>query len=211
MKLIHYMIFCLIASISIYAGPRPMKKTVAISAADVSPLLIGQQVPNSTLKTLNNKNVKLHDLLSKKPTILVFYRGGWCPFCKFHLKELAQNQEQLIKLGYQIIAISPDLPKYLKESSRKHELSYTILSDSNMDTALAFGLAFKVDDKTLAKYKTYKIDLDKASGKSHHLLPVPAVFVVNTDAEIMFEYVNPNYKVRLDGSVMLAAALAYRK
>ncbi len=41
------------------------------------------------------------------------------------------------------------------------------------------------------------------------LLPVPAVFLVNTDGIIQFQYVNPNYTVRLKKEVILAAAKAF--
>jgi hypothetical protein len=38
------------------------------------------------------------------------------------------------------------------------------------------------------------------------MLPVPAVFLVTTNGLIQFEYVNPDYKVRLDPELLLAAA-----
>ncbi|MGH2569205.1 MAG: hypothetical protein ACRDGA_12785, partial [Bacteroidota bacterium] len=60
----------------------------------------------------------------------------------------------------------------------------------------------------LQRYKTINIDLEDASGESHHLLPVPAVFIVGTDGVIRFSYVNPNYRVRIDPDVLLAAAKA---
>jgi hypothetical protein len=34
------------------------------------------------------------------------------------------------------------------------------------------------------------------------------VFIVGTDGKIRFAYVNPDFKVRLDGEVLLAAAKA---
>ncbi len=63
-----------------------------------------------------------------------------------------------------------------------------------------------MEDETVEKYKTYGIDLDDSSGEDHHLLPVPAVFILGTDGTIQFQYVNPNYKMRLDADVLLAAA-----
>ncbi|MBK8550829.1 MAG: hypothetical protein IPL53_07105 [Ignavibacteria bacterium] len=77
-----------------------------------------------------------------------------------------------------------------------------------MNAALQFGIAFKVADEIIEKYKSYDIDLEASSGKEHHLLPVPSVFILGTDGIISFEYVNPNYKIRLDPDVLLAAAIA---
>ena len=123
------------------------------------------------------------------------------------LGQLQNIEPQLIQLGYQIIAINPDHPAKLGEAIQKHKLSYLLLSDSKMIGARAFGIVFKVDEKTLERYKNqFGIDLEDASGEKHHLLPVPSVFVIGTDGVIKFEYVNPNYKVRINPDLLLAAA-----
>ena len=75
-----------------------------------------------------------------------------------------------------------------------------------MDAAKAFGVAFKVDDGMLTKYKGFGIDLEAASGEKHHYLPVPSVFLIGTDGVIKFRYFNPDYKVRLSSEELLAAA-----
>jgi hypothetical protein len=78
-----------------------------------------------------------------------------------------------------------------------------------MAAAKAFGLAFRVDDELYERYKGFNIDLENASGETHHLLPVPAVLIIGKDGRIRFQYVNPDYKIRLDAQVLLAAARAY--
>ena len=120
--------------------------------------------------------------------------------------QLQKIAPQLIELGYQIIAVSPDRPEHLRESLAKNELGYTLLSDAKMTASLAFGIAFKVDDKTVELYKGYGIDLEASSGEKHHLLPVPAVFVVGRDREVKFQYADPDYKTRIDPDLLLAAA-----
>jgi hypothetical protein len=54
-------------------------------------------------------------------------------------------------------------------------------------------------------------NLEAASGEKHHLLPVPSVFIVGREGMIGFTYVNPDYKVRIDSDVLLAAAKAVLK
>ena len=120
--------------------------------------------------------------------------------------QLQAITDELVKLGYQIVAISPDRPEKLRASVKKNELAYVLLSDSKMTAARAFGIAYKVDDETLKLYDKYEIDLEEASGEKHHELPVPSVFLVGRSGKIDFEYVNPDYKVRLDPDVLLAAA-----
>lgn len=109
-------------------------------------------------------------------------------------------------LGYQIIAISPDRPEKLKAGPKTEGVKYLLLSDSNVSAAKAFGLAYRVDTNTVKKYIQFGIDLEDASGETHHILPVPAAYVVGTDGIINFEYINPNYKVRIDPELLLKAA-----
>jgi len=181
----------------------------AMSAEKVNPVLISSTVPDVSVKTTDGKDVKLHDLVKEKPTIFVFYRGGWCPYCNRHLADLKKIEEDLNKEGYQVFAISADRPELLKETMSKNELTYTLLSDAPMIAAKAFGIAFKMDDKAVERYKTYDIDIEKDSGYDHHLLPAPAVFLVDQKGTIKFSYVNPDYKQRIDGGILLAAAKAF--
>jgi peroxiredoxin len=77
-----------------------------------------------------------------------------------------------------------------------------------MTAAVQFGLTWQVPESMVERYTTYGIDLDAASGRAHHILPVPAVFVVGTDGVVRFQYINPDHRVRLDADVLLAAAKA---
>ncbi len=177
---------------------------VARSAEEICPILIGANVPELTLRTVNGKLFNLNEAIRNKPTVLIFYRGGWCPYCNMQLGQLQGIEPEIIKSGYQIIAISPDRPEKLSESIDKYKMNYLLLSDSNMAGAKAFGIAFKLDESTIKKYDEYGIDLVDASGEKHYSLPVPAIFVVGTDGIIKFEHVNPNYKVRLDPNILLS-------
>jgi len=85
-------------------------------------------------------------------------------------------------------------------------LSYTILSDARMAAARAYGVVFRVDDATAARYKGFGIDLEAASGETHHELPVPAVFIVDRSGVIRFVYANADYRIRLAPDELLAKA-----
>lgn len=120
-------------------------------------------------------------------------------------------ESQLIELGYRIIAVSPDRPEKIRETLEKKPLNYLLLSDSGMLGAKAFGIAFRLDDGMLEKYKGFGIDLEAASGESHHMLPVPSVFITDLAGRIRFTYVNPDHRVRIDAETLLAAARASAK
>lgn len=183
-----------------------MQDTVANSAAEAKPLKLGATAPDASLKTLDGKDIKLKNALGGKPTVVIFYRGGWCPFCNAHLSELAKIEGDIRKQGYQIIAISPDLPAELAKMADKDHLTYKLFSDSTAEAMKKFGIAFRVDDATFTKYRdNFHIDLEKSSGQTHHILPVPSVFIVDKKGKITFVHSDADYKVRLKGADVLRA------
>ncbi len=175
-------------------------------AVDVKPLLISEPVPEVELKTTVGQTVNLRAMAGKQPLLIVFYRGSWCPYCSRHLAELQEIQPELSKLGFQIVAISPDSPENARKNAESAKLSFTLLSDSSMAAATAFGVAFEADEAMLKSLGSYNIDIEAASGQKHHLLPVPAVFFTGTNGKITYSYVNPDYTKRLEKELLLAAA-----
>ena len=101
-------------------------------ATDVRPILVGSALPKITLRDTSGKAFDLNAAVAKKPVVLVFYRGGWCPFCNSHLAQLRKSEEPLKKLGYEILAISPDSAVQLSATSENNKLGYRLLSDSSM-------------------------------------------------------------------------------
>jgi peroxiredoxin len=85
-------------------------------------------------------------------------------------------------------------------------LGYTLYSDSKLTAARSFGIVFQLDDDEVASYAGYGIDLEKASGESHHQLPVPSIFLVEAGGTIRWVYSNPDYSVRPDNASLLEAA-----
>lgn len=200
------LMFALIAGSTNPLYANEQHKAVA-SAEETHPILVGEIIPDVSVETVDGKTVQLLELVRSKPTVLIFYRGGWCPYCNTHLGRLSKIESELRAAGYQILAISPDRPEKLKISINKLELTYTLLSDSDLEAAKAFGIAFTVDDKTLVMYKNFGIDLEDASGKKHHMLPVPAAFVLDRKGAILFSHVNPDYKRRVNSKLLLKEAL----
>jgi peroxiredoxin len=169
------------------------------------------EAPEFTVKRADGENFTFKAGELDRPLVLSFFRGGWCPYCNLHLSELRLAEKQLKEMGFDILFISIDKPELLLESLDEPDIGYTVLSDSSLDATRAFGLAFRVDDELNQRYLGFGIDLEKASGETHHVLPAPATYIIGIDGVINFAYINPNYKVRLHPDVLLAAAKAYQE
>lgn len=196
----------LLVSFFLVAAPAVQAAEIAPAADQITPILLGSKLPDPALRDRDGNPTSLRKVVGDKPAVLVFYRGGWCPFCNLQLSELRDIHPQLTELGYQLVAISPDKPEELQKTLGKDKLDYTLVSDSKTEAMRAFGIAFKVDDGTVLKYRLGGINLEQASGETHHALPAPSVFIVDADGVLQFSYVHPDYKVRAPGQVILAAA-----
>lgn len=170
-------------------------------AEDISPLLVGEKIPMAMLMNASGKTVDLNKMVSEKPTILIFYRGGWCPYCSKQLSGLQEISGDLEKMGYQLIAISTDAPAGLQASMDKENLKYTLLSDADLSISKKFGIAFKAP-------KGYWDLLPKSTGGKNVdlLLPVPSVFILSKTGEINFEYINPDITKRLKPELLKVVA-----
>ncbi len=179
------------------------------SADQVQPLLPGMKAPAFRLLDAARNPVSFNPDNMDKPVILTFFRGGWCPYCNLHLAELRHAEEELKAQGFELWFISIDRPEVLYASLQDPDIGYTVYSDARLEATRAFGLAFKVDDDTVERYREWDIDLEAVSGENHHVLPAPSTFLIGSDGVIRFQYTNPDYKVRLHPNVLLAVAQSY--
>jgi len=72
------------------------------------------------------------------------------------------------------------------------------LLDSDGDGTLtkAMGIAFRAPDRYKEKLSDY------SDNQNQGFLPVPSLFVVETDGTILFEYISPNYKNRISANLL---------
>lgn len=198
----------LIAILMLWSAAALCAGALSTDPTTVHPVLPGSAVPKVNVEDIDGKRIALADTLAGKPAVLVFYRGGWCPYCTMQLSELRKLAPDLKAQGVQVIAISPDRPAKMRETLDKQTLDYTLLSDHTAEAIKAFGIAFEVDAQTLEKYASYGIDLEEASGEQHHALPVPSVFVVDEQGVVQFGYSNPDYRTRVPQRLIRAAVEA---
>lgn len=171
---------------------------VAPTADQINPLKAGGFIPEVTLTDVDGNEVSLNKLISNQRTVLVFYRGGWCPYCTTHLAALAEAEEQIKNLGFQIIGVSADAPEKLKNSIDKKELTYTLLSDSSTKAMQAFGIAIEAPDR----YN--KMLLKHSDDKNSHVIPVPTAYILDTNGRILYDYINPDYKTRISEEELIS-------
>lgn len=168
------------------------------SAEDISPLLISEKIPDASLISTDGSTVELSALISGRKSILLFYRGGWCPYCTSHLAAVGEAETEINNLGFQIIAISPDSPDKNTITDEQVKVNYQLYTDPGAELMKAMGIAFKAPERYNDMLMSYSDDLNPG------LLPVPSIFVVNEEGIIVFEYISPDYKHRMEADLLVA-------
>lgn len=178
----------------------------APSAEAAIPLAVGQMAPDFTAQHADGSTYRFDAKHLRKPTVLLFYRGGWCPFCNGQLADMHEVEPKLKATGFDVIFVSTDRPALLYSSLKDQSISYTLLSDPHLNAARAFHIAYHLDDALYAKQLSYGVDLEKTTGTLDHALPVPSVFIVDKSGVVQFRYSNPDFRVRLSAEDLWKAA-----
>jgi peroxiredoxin len=172
---------------------------------DICPLKNSESIPSALVYSTTGEEIDLKTSIGEKPVVLVFYRGGWCPYCMRHLSALKEIKPQIDSLGFELIAITPDEFTHLDSSvTQVGGLDYQLFSDKNCNAIDAYGIGWKITDKLYTKYKEkYDMDIEWWTGTTDHILPVPSVFIIK-DGIIRYQHVDPQYKKRLSPEVLLS-------
>ncbi len=184
---------------------------VPTEPAQVRPLAVGARAPAFAARTTDGTIRAFSPDAYRRPTVVIFYRGGWCPYCNAQLSDLHTVEPKLRARGFEIVFLSTDQPKLLYSSLKAADIHYTLLSDSHLEAAQAFHVAYHVNDATLASMRNYGVDLEATTGTTLHELPVPSVFIIDTSGTIRYVYSNPDYRIRLSADALWAAAQPYAR
>ena len=182
----------LVASIAQAATARGWRGNPTDEPKRAEPVSVGEEAPDFTLEDMQGNHVALSAAKGKAPTVLVFYRGYWCPFCAHQLSEL----RSLLKANesVRLLAISVDDHEKTKQLMEKiaadgnGPVNYTMLSDPGHQVIDAYGLHDPAYD-----------------GKRFDGIPHPAVYVIDKNGRVAWAKVESDYKVRPSNADIRAA------
>ncbi len=152
--------------------------------------------------------VRLEDRIASGPVVVVFYRGGWCPYCNLHLAELNRSLDEIRALGASLIAITPQRPDDSLSFAEKLDLGFDVLSDPGQQVIRSYHLQFRLPDVLHDLYRQMGMGLEEQNADGSWNLPVPATFVVDRGGIIAARHVDPDYKERMSASAVLEALQA---
>lgn len=133
-------------------------------------LQTGTRQPKATARSVAGKGVSLEELAEQGPLLLIFYRGGWCPYCNFQIRAMAAAYEKIRARGVSLAMVSVDELSESAKTEAAFELPFPALSDAGGEMHRAF--------------RVYK------EGKA-----VPSLFLL-ADGKVKFSHVDEDYTKR---------------
>ena len=169
-------------------------------------LKTGDIAKEFTLPNAVGKNVSLNDAIEKNEFVIVnFYRGTWCAYCNLELKALQSRLNDFRELGADLIAVSPQSPDASMTTKEKNELKFEVLSDNGNVIAKEYGLVFSLDDELKPIYTKFGIDIPASNNDDSYEIPMPAVYVLNKNKEIIFSFIDEDYTKRCEPQDIIEA------
>ena len=133
----------------------------------------GDAAPDFTAKLGRDKpeEFTLSDHLDEAPLVLAFFPGAFTPPCTNEMVAFQDDLERFTDAGGTLYGVSADSPFSQNAFREEHGLEFDLISDMDGEIIDAYGLGIDIAD--LGLY-----------GISNR-----AVFVVNGDGEITYEWV----------------------
>ena len=169
---------------------------------------VGRRFPDFNLPDAHGGKVSFGDLLGSGPIAIVFYRGGWCPYCDMALRAYQRHVvPELATFGAHLVAISPQVPDHSLITEESAELDFPLLSDLGSVLAQELHLAFSAPAEYIEHLDDTDRDLREINGVTdgHFQLVMPSTFVLDPAGIIHFADVHPDFTTRTEPADIVAA------
>ena len=140
---------------------------------------VGQYAPDFVARDLAGEEVRLRNLIAGRKALLLFYRGGWCPFCNEQLAAISRDYQKFQELDAVVVAVSGEEAQKGKDLLQKLHLPFVLLVDTSFEAIDAYGVRNLEVPEAL-----------KARGIGQ--LPKPSAFVIDEKGIVLYRYVGKN-------------------
>ncbi|WZH35686.1 MAG: peroxiredoxin-like family protein [Microbacterium enclense] len=167
---------------------------------------VGDAAPDAELLTADGAPVTFSAALDGTVSVVVFYRGAWCPYCNIALRSYQENLvPALAQRGAKLIAISPQTPDGSAQSITNGALEFTVLSDPTNVLAEQFGIVTEPSAEARAAHTELGFDVADSNADQTARIPFPSVYVIDAAGIVRFADVHVDYTTRTEVDEIVAA------
>ncbi|WP_146392874.1 peroxiredoxin-like family protein [Allorhodopirellula solitaria] len=171
---------------------------------------VGDKAVDGTAEDWQGNTVQLSELWNKGPVVLMWYRGGWCPYCNLQLRAMQQNLDQIENAGARLVVMTPELPAKAQQTAEASGIDIVALHDANNELAKKYGIVFDLPEPIAPMYRDSG-RLKTYNGNDDLQLPLSATYVVDQSGKITYAFLDADYKKRAEPSEVIAAVKAAAK
>ncbi|WP_442510381.1 peroxiredoxin-like family protein [Novipirellula sp. SH528] len=171
---------------------------------------VGDAAIDAQLSGWDGESVKLSGLWQDGPIVLMWYRGGWCPYCNLQLRAMQQSMDKIKSAGAKLVVLTPELPEKAKETADANDLDMVALHDKNNMVARKYGIVFQLAEQIIPAYRD-KIKLAEFNGNDAMELPLAATYVIDKSGKITYAFLDADYKKRAEPADVVEAVRAAAK
>lgn len=184
---------------------RQAETQMAAAGADQALLQPGDAAPEFSLTDQHGVAVSLADRLALGPVVLLFIRGGWCPFCTLSLRAWQDALPRLHDAGGDLLVVSPQRVDVCGMVAERDLLACSVLSDPGSAVADRYGLVVELPEVARPLYLRLGHDLPRINGTGTWRLPLSSTFVVARDGRIAMGRADLSLKQRLEPDAAIEA------
>lgn len=164
---------------------------------------VGDEAPQFQLKNSKGEQVSLKDQLKKGDVVLLWYRGGWCPYCNLTLNHYQKMLPEIQKAGAQLIAIAPEIQDSIRRTQKGNDLDFMMVTDPGNKVAEKYGVVYQLIDSVAAMYQN-GFNLHGYNGDESNQLPLAATYIIGQDGKIKYAFLDADYKNRATPEKVIA-------
>jgi peroxiredoxin len=186
------------------AFAREQAELAASGPAGIAP--VGTVLPDAKMLDVHGEDTTLYAAAGGGTSVLVFYRGAWCPYCNIALSAYQEQLlPQLTARGIPLIAISPQKPDGSLTMQQKHGLAFTVVSDPGNAIAGGLGILTRPSEEARAAQLELGLDLAGVNADGTVTLPMPAVVILDASRTVRWIDVHPDYSTRTEPQQIIHA------
>ncbi len=167
-------------------------------------LPVGAKAPEFTLRDSTGRLVRSSDLLALGPLIISFFRGRWCPYCTTELEAWRDLYPIVRERKALLVAISPQTIRQSDFMQGQHSIPFPLLFDEGCKVGEQFGLAYTIPLFHQQHYRSVLVNLPFVNGDQSWKLILPATYVIDRDATVLFAEAHADFRVRPEPEEVLA-------
>ncbi len=151
---------------------------------------IGEQLPEFSLQLTDGVNLQSKAIAG--PSLIIFYRGNWCPLCVAQINEVVEQYHHLKEMGVDVYFVSPQSQSQSEQLAKRFSAPINFCVDAGNAAAQVLGIEHQRGLPLGMEFMGYEPDT-----------VMPTVIILDQNARVAYLDETDNYRVRPEPEIYL--------